>query len=130
MSQIHTTDVTIIGAASVGLFSVFELGMLGMRCHVVDVLDEPGGQCTALYPEKPIYDIPGFPEIAANELIDRLIEQISPFHPTFNLGQQVIAVNDRNGRWTASTSKEDDDRVDGNSHRRGRWRFRPQSTAA
>jgi len=130
MSQIHTTDVTIIGAASVGLFSVFELGMLGMRCHVVDVLDEPGGQCTALYPEKPIYDIPGFPEIAANELIDRLIEKISPFHPTFNLGQQVIAVNDRNGRWTASTSKEDDDRVDGNSHRRGRWRFRPQSTAA
>ena len=105
MSQVHTTDVTIIGAGPVGLFSVFELGMLGMRCHVVDVLEEPGGQCTALYPEKPIYDIPGFPEIAANELIDRLSEQIAPFHPTFDLGQQVTAINNHNGPWAVSTSE-------------------------
>ena len=106
MSQVHTTDVTIIGAGPVGLFSVFELGMLGIRCHVVDVLEEPGGQCTALYPEKPIYDIPGFPEIAANELIDRLSEQIAPFHPTFDLGQQVTAINNHNGpAWAVSTSE-------------------------
>src|SRR3972149_1700636 len=68
MSAVHETDVAIIGAGPVGLFAVFECGMLGMRCHVVDALDTTGGQCAALYPEKPIYDIPGYPRIDAAEL--------------------------------------------------------------
>ena len=104
MSPANATDVTIIGAGPVGLFSVFELGMLGMRCHVVDVLEQPGGQCAALYPEKPIYDIPGYPEIAAHQLVERLSEQISPFRPTFSLGQQVTAIDQHEGRWRTSTS--------------------------
>ncbi len=83
------TDVAIIGAGPVGLFAVFECGMLGMRCAVLDALDRPGGQCAALYPEKPIYDIPGYPEIAAADLIDRLAEQAAPFRPSFHLGAAV-----------------------------------------
>ncbi len=83
------TDVAIIGAGPVGLFAVFECGMLGMRCAVFDVLDRPGGQCAALYPEKPIYDIPGHPEIAAADLIDRLAEQAAPFAPRYHLGAAV-----------------------------------------
>ncbi|HEX9808166.1 MAG TPA: NAD(P)/FAD-dependent oxidoreductase [Alphaproteobacteria bacterium] len=83
------TDVAIIGAGPVGLFAVFECGMLGMRCHVIDVLDVPGGQCAALYPEKPIYDIPAWPEITAEGLIERLAEQARPFHPAYHLGQRV-----------------------------------------
>jgi thioredoxin reductase (NADPH) len=83
------TDVAIIGAGPVGLFAVFECGMLGMRAAVLDVLDRPGGQCAALYPEKPIYDIPGYPEIAAADLIDRLAEQAAPFRPSFHLGAAV-----------------------------------------
>jgi thioredoxin reductase (NADPH) len=86
---VNRTDVAIIGAGPVGLFAVFECGMLKMRCHVVDALDVPGGQCAALYPEKPIYDIPGHPGIDAAALIDKLALQIAPFHPTFHLGQQV-----------------------------------------
>ncbi|MEA2757047.1 MAG: thioredoxin reductase [Aliidongia sp.] len=90
MSSFHETDVAIIGAGPVGLFAVFECGMLRMRCHVIDTLEAVGGQCAALYPEKPIYDIPGYPEIAAQNLIDRLAEQAAPFHPTYHLGQQVL----------------------------------------
>ena len=90
MSSIHETDVAIIGAGPVGLFAVFECGMLRMRCHVVDTLDTLGGQCAALYPEKPIYDIPGYPQIDAQGLIDRLAEQAAPFHPVYHLGQQVL----------------------------------------
>jgi thioredoxin reductase (NADPH) len=82
-------DVAIIGAGPVGLFAVFECGMLGLTCHVVDVLDMAGGQCTALYPEKPIYDIPGYPVIEAQALIDRLAEQASPFAPLYHLGHRV-----------------------------------------
>src|ERR1700732_4535172 len=82
----HSTDVAIIGAGPVGLFAVFECGMLKMRCHVFDALDMAGGQCAALYPEKPIYDIPGYPRIGAAELIDRLAEQAAPFHPGYRLG--------------------------------------------
>ncbi len=83
------TDVAIIGAGPVGLFAVFECGMLGLRSAVLDVLDRPGGQCAALYPEKPIYDIPGYPRIEAAELIDRLAEQAAPFAPAYHLGQPV-----------------------------------------
>src|ERR1044071_6329281 len=82
-------DVAIIGAGPVGLFAVFECGMLDMGCHLFDALSEPGGQCAALYPEKPIYDIPGYPRIDAATLIDRLMEQAAPFAPTFHLGAAV-----------------------------------------
>lgn len=81
--------MVIIGAGPVGLFAVFEAGMLKMRCHVVDALEAAGGQCTALYPEKPIYDIPGYPSIGAQELIDKLKEQAAPFEPVYHLGQRV-----------------------------------------
>jgi len=88
----HSTDVAIIGAGPVGLFAVFECGMLKMRCHVFDALDMMGGQCAALYPEKPIYDIPGYPRIGATELIERLGEQAAPFKPVFHLGHAVETI--------------------------------------
>ncbi len=83
------TDAVIIGAGPCGLFAVFELGLLDISCAVIDILDRPGGQCAELYPEKPIYDIPGYPEISGQGLVDRLMEQIAPFHPTFHLSQMV-----------------------------------------
>ena len=86
---LQRTDVAIIGAGPVGLFAVFECGMLDMRCHVFDALDMPGGQCAALYPEKPIYDIPGYPRIDAAELVDRLVEQAAPFAPEYHLGTAI-----------------------------------------
>lgn len=84
------TDVVIIGAGPVGLFAIFEAGMLRAKCHVIDSLPDIGGQCSALYPEKPIYDIPAYPRIMAGELIEKLQEQAAPFHPTYHLNQQVI----------------------------------------
>ncbi len=97
------TDILVIGAGPVGLFAVFEAGMLGMKCHVVDVLDEVGGQCAALYPEKPIYDIPGYPEILAGDLIDKLARQVAPFNPVYHLGRQVTALTPRpDSGWRAS----------------------------
>ena len=86
------TDVAIVGAGPVGLFAVFECGMLQMRCHVIDALAVAGGQCAALYPEKPIYDIPGYPRIDAAELIDRLAEQAAPFAPVYHLGHSVTGL--------------------------------------
>jgi thioredoxin reductase (NADPH) len=98
-------DVAIIGAGPVGLFAVFECGMLRMRAHVIDALDVPGGQCAALYPEKPIYDIPGHPAIDAAGLIDRLAEQTRPFEPVFHLGQRVESLTPgQGGRWLVGTS--------------------------
>lgn len=91
----HKTDVVVIGAGPVGLFSVFEVGMLKMKCHVIDALDFIGGQCSALYPEKPIYDIPAYPCISAQGLIDNLEKQIEPFAPQYHLGQQVIKFSKR-----------------------------------
>jgi thioredoxin reductase (NADPH) len=102
----HQTDVVIVGAGPVGLFTVFECGMVRLGCHVVDALDDAGGQCTALYPEKPIYDIPGFARIDAAELVVRLKEQAAPFKPVYHLGQQVqslAALED--GGWQLTTSK-------------------------
>lgn len=90
--QNYQTDIVIIGAGPVGLFAVFEAGMLKMRAHVVDALDMVGGQCAALYPEKPIYDIPGYPFIFAAELIDKLQEQARPFAPVYHMGQRVEKV--------------------------------------
>src|SRR5437764_8011684 len=90
-------DVAIIGAGPVGLFAVFECGMLEMGCHVFDALPAPGGQCAALYPEKPIYDIPGYPRIDAAELVERLGEQAAPFAPAYNLGHPVTRLESREG---------------------------------
>ena len=84
-----TTDICVIGAGPVGLFSVFEAGLLKMRCHLVDVLPVIGGQLSEIYPKKPIYDIPGYPEIKAEELVENLRQQILPFKPTFTLGERV-----------------------------------------
>ena len=104
-SDAQRTDVAIIGAGPVGLFAVFECGMLNMGCHVIDALGVPGGQCTALYPEKPIYDVPGYPLILAGELIERLCEQAAPFQPVYHLGQQVVAlVRTEEARWRLETS--------------------------
>jgi thioredoxin reductase (NADPH) len=86
------TDALIIGAGPVGLFAVFELGLLDMKAHLVDILDKPGGQCAELYPEKPIYDIPGIPYVTGQGLTEALMEQIKPFGPTFHLGEMVETI--------------------------------------
>lgn len=99
------TDVIIIGAGPSGLFAVFECGMLGLKCAVFDALPEIGGQCTALYPEKPIYDIPAAPEILAGDLILNLEKQAAPFGPSYHLDQQVVAISKENGFWHIKSSK-------------------------
>lgn len=102
----HKTDVIIIGAGPVGLFAVFELGLLDMKAHLVDILDKPGGQCAELYPEKPIYDIPAWPVISGQDLTDRLLEQIAPFNPTFHYGQMAEKLEKlENGNWQLTTSE-------------------------
>ena len=88
------TDAVVIGAGPVGLFAVFELGLLDIRCHVLDILDKPGGQCAELYPEKPIYDIPAFPVISGQELTDNLMKQIAPFSPEIHLNQMVESLRE------------------------------------
>jgi thioredoxin reductase (NADPH) len=85
----NKTDIIIIGAGPVGLFTVFEAGLLKLRCHLVDSLAQPGGQLTEIYPKKPIYDIPGYPTVMAGELVDNLMKQIEPFKPEFTLGERV-----------------------------------------
>ena len=86
------SDIIIIGAGPCGLFAVFEAGLLKMRCHLIDYLPQPGGQCSEIYPKKPIYDIPGFPEILAGDLVDNLMQQIKPFKPGFTFGERVELV--------------------------------------
>ncbi len=103
----HRTDVAIIGAGPVGLFAVFECGMLRMRCAVIDALDAIGGQCTALYPEKPIYDIPAHPSLDAGELIERLERQAAPFTPLYLLGRRVERLHEEDGVFTLGTSRGD-----------------------
>ncbi|HTW53647.1 MAG TPA: NAD(P)/FAD-dependent oxidoreductase [Stellaceae bacterium] len=98
------TDVAVIGAGPVGLFTVFECGMLDMRCHVFDALDVPGGQCAALYPEKPIYDIPGYPRIDAALLVERLIEQAAPFAPIYHLGHAVTRLEQADDGFIVATA--------------------------
>jgi thioredoxin reductase (NADPH) len=93
-APLQHTDVAIIGAGPVGLFAVFECGMLDMRAHVFDALDMAGGQCAALYPEKPIYDIPGYPRIDAADLVDKLVEQAAPFAPVYHLGTAVTGLGE------------------------------------
>jgi len=92
MSEVITTDVVIVGAGPAGLFAVFELGLLDIKAHLIDILPKIGGQCAELYPEKPIYDIPGFPIVTGQEIVDNLEKQIHPFGPTFHLGEMVESV--------------------------------------
>ncbi len=102
---VQETDIAIIGAGPVGLFAVFQCGMLNMKCHVIDVLDVAGGQCAALYPEKPIFDIPAFTEISAHDLIENLRRQAAPFAPVYHLGQQVETLADDDGGFLLTTTK-------------------------
>lgn len=100
------TDILIIGAGPVGLFAVFEAGLLKMRCHLIDSLPMPGGQLTEIYPKKPIYDIPGYPSVLAGDLVDNLMEQIAPFHPGFTLGERAETIQKlEDGRFLVSTNK-------------------------
>ncbi|WP_187264129.1 NAD(P)/FAD-dependent oxidoreductase [Pontibacter beigongshangensis] len=99
------TDICIVGAGPVGLFAVFEAGLLKMRCHVVDALPAVGGQLSEIYPKKPIYDIPGFPEVLAGDLVKNLEKQIAPFHPTFTLGERVEELQKQeDGSFVVTTS--------------------------
>ncbi len=101
---IKNTDVIIIGAGPVGLFAVFELGLLGISCELIDILDKPGGQCAELYPEKPIYDIPALPIVTGQELTDRLLEQIKPFKYNLNLSQMVESIEKQpDGKYIVTT---------------------------
>lgn len=98
------TDVVIIGAGPCGLFAVFELGLLDLKCHVIDILDRPGGQCAELYPEKPIYDVPALPVVTGQELTDKLMEQIKPFGPQFHFSERVDKLQRRpDGRFDLET---------------------------
>jgi len=92
MADPISTDVLIVGAGPVALFAVFELGLFDMKCHLIDILDRPGGQCAELYPEKPIYDIPGYPVITAQGLVDHLMEQVAPFKPQFTFNRMVTGL--------------------------------------
>ena len=103
-SNSHKTDAVIIGAGPVGLFAVFELGLLDMKCHLIDILEAPGGQCSELYPEKPIYDIPAIPVCTGQELTDKLMAQIKPFSPILHLGQMAASISKKeNGNWVVET---------------------------
>ena len=102
--KLFKTDVVIIGAGPVGLFAVFELGLLDIKCHLIDILDEVGGQCSELYPEKPIYDIPAIPVCTGQELTDKLMTQIEPFDPKFHLGQMAESISKKeDGTWIVQT---------------------------
>ncbi|MAU75723.1 MAG: ferredoxin--NADP(+) reductase [Crocinitomicaceae bacterium] len=100
------TDILIIGAGPCGLFTVFEAGLLKMRCHLIDSLPHPGGQCSEIYPKKPIYDIPAYPSILAGDLTERLMEQIDPFSPGFTLGERAeIVEKDEDGQFVLTTNR-------------------------
>ena len=104
--QAIETDVVIIGAGPVGLFAVFELGLLDMKAHLIDILDKPGGQCAELYPEKPIYDIPGMPEVSGQQLTDQLMEQAAPFDPEFHFNRMVTGLEKKaDGSWQVRPTK-------------------------
>ena len=103
---IYKTDIVIVGAGPAGLFSIFEAGMLKMKCHIIDTLETIGGQCVALYPEKPIYDIPAHPKVLASELIELLEAQAKPFNPIYHLNQQVQKIDKKDdGSFVVETSK-------------------------
>ncbi|MBV8548592.1 MAG: NAD(P)/FAD-dependent oxidoreductase [Alphaproteobacteria bacterium] len=105
-AEVIKTDAVIVGAGPVGLFAVFELGLNDIKCHLVDILDRPGGQCAELYPEKPIYDIPAIPSCTGAELTERLLEQGKPFNPTFHFGQMVESLEKTpEGKWRLTTDR-------------------------
>jgi thioredoxin reductase (NADPH) len=97
-SKMISTDIAIIGAGPVGLFAIFECGLLKMRCHLIDYLPQAGGQLSEIYPKKPIYDIPGYPTILAQELVDNLKKQAEPFHPTYTFGERIESLEKRGER--------------------------------
>ena len=100
------TDILIIGAGPTGLFTVFEAGLLKLKCHLIDALPQPGGQCSEIYPKKPIYDIPAFPEILAGDLVDNLMKQIEPFQPGFTLGERAETIEKQeDGSFIVTTNK-------------------------
>lgn len=100
------TDILIIGAGPTGLFAVFEAGLLQLKCHLIDALPQAGGQCSEIYPKKPIYDIPGFPEVLAGDLVDNLMEQIKPFQPGFTLGERAETIEKlEDGTFVVTTNK-------------------------
>lgn len=100
------TDILIIGAGPTGLFAVFEAGLLKLKCHLIDALPQPGGQCSEIYPKKPIYDIPGFPEVLAGDLVTNLMEQIKPFEPGFTLGERAQTIDKQeDGSFIVTTNK-------------------------
>ncbi|TDQ33226.1 NAD(P)/FAD-dependent oxidoreductase [Zeaxanthinibacter enoshimensis] len=100
------TDILIIGAGPTGLFAVFEAGLLQLRCHLIDALAQPGGQCSEIYPKKPIYDIPGFPEVLAGDLVKNLMQQIAPFQPGFTLGERAETIEEQeDGTFIVTTNK-------------------------
>jgi thioredoxin reductase (NADPH) len=108
MSELIETDAVIIGAGPVGLFAVFELGLLDIKCHLIDILDRPGGQCAELYPEKPIYDIPGFPVVTGQGLVDNLMQQIAPFGPQFHYSRIVNTLTrEADGRFRLTTDADE-----------------------
>ena len=101
-----TTDILIIGAGPTGLFTVFEAGLLKLKCHLIDALPQPGGQCSEIYPKKPIYDIPAYPEILAGDLTDNLMEQIKQFEPGFTLGERADTLEKQDdGTFIVTTNK-------------------------
>lgn len=100
------TDIIIIGAGPVGLFAIFEAGLMKLRCHLIDAIPQPGGQLTEIYPKKPIYDIPGYPTVLAGELVDNLMEQAAPFKPGFTLGERADSIEKQeDGSFIVTTSK-------------------------
>src|SRR6188472_1828283 len=108
MSETIETDVVIVGAGPVGLFAVFELGLLDIRAHLVDILPKVGGQCAELYPEKPIYDIPGFPIVTGQGLVDNLMQQIAPFGPQFHYSRIVNTLEKQDdGRFKLTTDADE-----------------------
>ena len=100
------SDLIIIGAGPTGLFTVFEAGLLGLKCHIVDSLGKPGGQCSEIYPKKPIYDIPAYPEILAGDLVNKLLEQIKPFSPTYTFGETAEKLLKEKDGFTITTNKD------------------------
>ena len=99
------TDIIIIGAGPTGLFTVFEAGLLGLKCHIIDSLVKPGGQCSEIYPNKPIYDIPAYPEIMAGDLINKLLDQIKPFDPGYTMGESAVELKKSDGEFIITTDK-------------------------
>ena len=100
------SDIIIIGAGPTGLFTVFEAGLLGLKCHIVDSLGKPGGQCSEIYPKKPIYDIPAYPEILAGDLVNKLLEQIKPFSPTYTFGETAEKLLKEKDGFIITTNKD------------------------